>query len=219
MHRLCDHTGIILKFFLLSNGHLASLSWNRIATVWNVENGQRLKTFALDVSLPRRPKIALSNELFAAKVLNSIPQNISVFNSNTGELVKSLIGHENDVHSLVLLNDTHMASSSWDHTIKIWHLTSGHAVRTLPGSINGSRVEIALLLDDVLACFSYSYGSSTLIQLWKWKTGELWKTIESTESNRKYLFFEKTLTKSPDKQQRLICFFDYPFSIEILNVI
>jgi WD40 repeat protein len=67
-----------------------------------------------------RPFIALSNELFA-KILASCPLN----NSNTGELIKSLIGHENNVISLVLWNDAHMASSSIDRTIKIWDLASG----------------------------------------------------------------------------------------------
>jgi WD40 repeat protein len=48
VHKLCDETRIS-QMVLLSNGHLASLSYSscHTVTVWNVENGRRLKTFAL----------------------------------------------------------------------------------------------------------------------------------------------------------------------------
>jgi WD40 repeat protein len=62
VHRLCDHTGYVFALFLLSNGHLASLSYDYTVTVWNVENGQRLKTFALGHLFELCPFIALPNE-------------------------------------------------------------------------------------------------------------------------------------------------------------
>jgi WD40 repeat protein len=214
LHRLCDDTSVS-QMVLLSNGQLASLSWHGIVTVWNVEIGRRLKTFTLGSINISSSFIALPNERIAT-ILASSPQNISIFNSNTGELAKSLIGHELDVKSLVLLNDTHMASSSKDRTIKIWDLArGGHLVRTFAGSINNSDVDLALLRDDVLVCYAFLVNdSSTPIQLWKWKTGEMWKTIVFNEG---YLFFVKAFTKSPDDKQRLVCLSNLASSVEVLN--
>jgi WD40 repeat protein len=203
VHKLCDHASDVSQLVLLSNGNLASLSIDDTVTVWNAESGQRLNKFTFKGLSKYLPFIALPNELFAT-VDSDSRRNISIFNSNTGELVKSLIGHEKGVWSLVLLNDTHMASSSLDYdgTIKIWALASGHVVR----SINTSNMYLALLSDDVLACYPYLNNPTTTIELWKWKMGELWKTIEV---NRERVTWMKALLKSPDDQQRLIYYSCY----------
>jgi WD40 repeat protein len=212
VHSLCGDLEVS-KLVKLSNGHLASLLIDLTVTVWNVEKERRLKTFTLGL-VDLCPFIALPNEQIAT-VLDSSRANISVFNSNTGELHQSLVGHSRELCSLVLLNDTHMASSSFDLTIKIWDLASGHVVRTLPGLINNSVTFLALLCDDVLACYPFPNESSTTIQLWKWKTGELWKTIEV---NQKGVYLVRPLIKSSNDQPRLICFFK-DGCIRFLNVV
>jgi WD40 repeat protein len=130
LHTLCDHASSINYLILLSNGHLASCCHDSTVNVWNVEmGGQLLRTFSLGAIIPRFCFIALPNEQIAlVKEIEQFPystETISIFNSNTGELVKLLNGHADTVKSLVLLDEFNMASSSEDYTIKIWNLTRG----------------------------------------------------------------------------------------------
>jgi WD40 repeat protein len=211
VHRLCDDRSVT-RLVLLSNGLLASLLGDDSVTVWNVKKGWSVNKFCCIFTW--QPFLALPNGLVAAFQYSS-SQNISIFDSNTGKDVKSLLGHDDDVRNLVLLNDTHLASSSFDDTIKIWNLASGRVVQTFASLIDHWLVEMALLRDDVLACYSFTKNIPTNIQLWKWKTGKLWKTIEV---DRNCLNFVKALVRSPDGQQRLICCsLDSP--AKIVNVI
>jgi WD40 repeat protein len=76
--------------------------------LWNFENGRLLNTFYLGLSIWWIDFIALPQELFVAIKVED-PQTICLFNSNTGQVVKSISGHEDDVLSLLLLDELHLS--------------------------------------------------------------------------------------------------------------
>ena len=58
---------------------------------------------------------------------------IKIWNSTTGDCLRTLSGHTTFVTCLVKINESTIASGSSDETIKIWNSTTGNCVRTLSG--------------------------------------------------------------------------------------
>jgi WD40 repeat protein len=167
VRRLCDHTDQVEHMIELSNGHLASSSRGWSVKVWNVENGRLLNTFYLGLRVRWHGFIALPQELFAA-TKQEHSETICLFNSNTGELVKSLNGHWKEIFCLILLDEFHMASSSSDYTVKIWNVANGQLIKSLYSSL---YQQLFLFEDGVLAASCYIYSRKlTRIELCKWKS-------------------------------------------------
>ena len=104
--------------------------------------------------------------------------NIKLRNSNTGTLIKSLVGHTDAVYSLKLLQDGKLASASRDGTIKIWDVNRASGtelVRTMTNP-NPYGASLEVLSDGSLAC-----GSSQL-NIWNVTTGALIKTLGGSYS-------------------------------------
>jgi WD40 repeat protein len=200
----------------LSNRHLASSSNDDTVKVWNVENnGQLLNTFPLGrLADSRICFITLPKELFTAvKVENH--RVISIFNSNTGKLVKSLNGHESQVLSLVPLDDSHMASSSDNCTIKIWNLATGQVVRTLDKCRDRYFIFLFPLGNGILASSRYTRDeavTNSIIHLWNWRTGELTKTLELEENKL------SSLVRLKKSDENLTISLDSNGSVKFLNI-
>ena len=64
--------------------------------------------------------------------------------SSGGHLLRSLEGHSNSVHAVVVTPDgCQIISGSYDNTIKVWDLEGGHLLRSLEGhtqSVNAVAV-------------------------------------------------------------------------------
>jgi WD40 repeat protein len=77
--------------------------------------------------------------------------------------VKStLIGHNDSVCSLAVLQNGDLASGSWDNTIKIWDTNTGSLKRTLVGH-TGYVWSLAVLQNGDLASGSWD----NTIKIWK----------------------------------------------------
>ena len=88
---------------------------------------------------------------------------IRTWNVTTGLTIKTLTGHTNPVHSLVVLQDGTLASGSFDGTIRIWNVTSGLTIKTLI-----VHASLALISDGALASGSWD-GT---IRIWSLKEFE-----------------------------------------------
>ena len=57
---------------------------------------------------------------------------IKVWDAVTGQWLRTLIGHRDDVIRIAVTPDEeYIVSASWDHTIRIWHLSTGEPVRVI----------------------------------------------------------------------------------------
>ena len=53
--------------------------------------------------------------------------------SNTGECLKTLIGHTDWINTVCILDNDKIVSGSHDKTIKIWNSNTGECIKTLTG--------------------------------------------------------------------------------------
>ena len=63
----------------------------------------------------------------------SYDNTIKIWDTNTGNEIRTLKAHTDYVRSLVVLNNGYLASGSYDNTIKIWDTNTGNEIRTLKG--------------------------------------------------------------------------------------
>ena len=72
-------------------------------------------------------------------------QEIKVWNTDTGTLVRNLTGHNDDVTALAVLPNGYLAGGSWKE-IKIWNTDTGGLIRTLNG--HGDYVYSLVVLEN-----------------------------------------------------------------------
>ena len=80
--------------------------------------------------------------------------------------------HTDRVNSLKLLNDTILASGSYDSSIKLWEFSSGKYINTIPTS---SPVKSLLLLPNNF--LAVALDNSNNIDIYDWKTGNKQSTL------------------------------------------
>jgi len=106
---------------------------------------------------------------------------VKIWDLETGELQKTLWGHDGPVQSVDISPDGQtIASGSWDNTIKLWDLATGELQQTLTGH-NNNVMSIAISPDgETLASgtsdITGGSGDNT-IKLWDLATGELQQTL------------------------------------------
>jgi WD40 repeat protein len=125
-----------------------------------------------------RSMISLDETHFAAGYGSEIGQLgkvIRLLNSNTGDLVRRLVGHTGDVYAMEKLPDQKqlMASGSYDKTIKIWNWTSGYLIQNLTFHTGTVTVLISLATDGLIASCSYDRS----IKVWNSSSGIVMKTL------------------------------------------
>ncbi|MBW4548217.1 MAG: WD40 repeat domain-containing protein [Symplocastrum torsivum CPER-KK1] len=107
---------------------------------------------------------------------------IKLWNGKTGELLRTLTGHNYAVHAIAISSDGQtLISGSSDKTIKLWNLKTGQLIRTLRDS---QPVYQLLLSSDgeslasVTSRNSLSYGlGDTIVTLWNLKTGKVVRSL------------------------------------------
>ena len=83
--------------------------------------------------------------------LGSDDKTIKIWSLETGQCLKTLIGHTNCVWCMLQLQQDDgdiLASGSWDSTIKLWDLTSGQCLHTLQGHSKAVYKLLQLPLGD-----------------------------------------------------------------------
>ena len=127
---LSAHTNSVNALELITSEILASGSLDHNIFIWNLTNGNILKTLIA----------SMSAGVFSLKRLTDITfvsgcddKNIYLWdlslNSNTYK--NMLSGHTHTVEALDLLNDTILLSGSQDGTFKMWEISSGTLLNTI----------------------------------------------------------------------------------------
>ena len=93
--------------------------------------------------------------------------NLQIYNYETGDLIRTLIGHTMDVYSIEMLSEQFMASGGVDKNVIIWDLFSYSIKYTLMGHTASVRC-IKRLSSNLIA----SGDKNGLIIIWNWLTGE-----------------------------------------------
>jgi WD40 repeat protein len=112
---------------------------------------------------------------------------IRVWSADTGELVRSLSGHEDLVWALsVLPGSGLLCSGSGDGSIKVWNVGTGELVNCLLGHRRGYAVmALSTLPNDMLV----SGSGDQSVRVWNVGTGCLVKTLTGA-----CLFIDKLMT-------------------------
>jgi len=84
-------------------------------------------------------------------------------------LLRTLAGHAASVHGVAVTADGKRAvSASWDKTLKVWDLETGHELRTLEGHAD-YVTGVAVTADGKRAV---SVSSDKTLKVWDLETGE-----------------------------------------------
>jgi WD40 repeat protein len=125
---LTGHSAWVWSLAVLKNGNLASSSGDKTIKIWSLFSFKLLRT--IDLGTDSTLKIASLQESFLA--CSTLPGNISVFDTNTGQLTRNILsGNDEIIQSLVLLPHRILASSSDENRVNFWNLTDGKLTKTL----------------------------------------------------------------------------------------
>ncbi len=81
-------------------------------------------------------------------VSGSVDKTVKLWNTNTGECIKTLTGHDDKVNSVNFSSDNKfIVSGSDDKRIKVWNIDTGECIKTLIGH-NNDVLSVNFLSDN-----------------------------------------------------------------------
>ncbi len=159
---------------------IASGSDDSTIKLWNVEIGNEIRTLTghgikmrMDIIVGTIYSLAFSpDDITLAS--GSEDKTIKLWNTKTGNEIRTLTGHKDTVYSVAFSPDgTKLASGSGDKTIKLWNTKTGNEIRTLTGHKN-TVYSVALSPDSTKLA---SGSEDSTIKLWDVETGNEIRTL------------------------------------------
>ena len=157
---LTGHKAQINTMTQLKDNRLISISEDGTVITWDVDKQKVLKLFYIEQS------IHLVTELSNSMIAVDSRALIKLYNTNTFSKTQFLIGHSDEISSLLLLSNGKLASGSKDKTIKIWNVEQQICEKTFKG--NEDKVVNLTQLKDGTLLSSCSDGS---INMWEVEIG------------------------------------------------
>jgi WD40 repeat protein len=172
-------------------------------TLWNLQTGKQIKTLveggvseallaieehrnqepddpnALVGNIAHQVAFTPDGKILAAAMSD---KTIKLWNGKSGELLRTLTGHNYAVYAIAISPDGQtLISGSSDKTIKLWNLKTGQLMRTLRDSQPVYRLLLSSdgeSLASVTSPNSLLYGmGDTTVRLWNLKTGQVVRTL------------------------------------------
>lgn len=114
-------------------------------------------------------------------VLGSADGTVRVWGLETGEHLRTLIGHSEAVKVLIMMpDDNHVISGSWDYTLRLWNLSTGNE----PRSISDITSYLALTLTrDGTRLICGSQDGDGILRVWNLVTGDVQPIFTNHESH------------------------------------
>jgi len=147
---------------------------------WQLDTKQYKSSFFARVNAPDSHDGVILQLAFAANerfiVSASNDKTLRIWGYHTGELKRTLIGHEDAVNTCAISPDSQIiASGSDDKTIKLWRFDHSYAYQTF----SGDRAAVNSLAFSNDGQYLISGGSDKTIKIWDIKTGEIIKSWQA----------------------------------------
>ena len=158
-YKLYGHSSAIYDIQMINNNTFASASADETIKIWTTSHGilTNIRTLSSDTSLF---SLAILNNSFLASGDGNNPLEVKIWNFQSGQLVKRLNGHTDEIYHLELMSVHVLASCSLDGYIILWNLLSEQQMKKLVacGSLSVGVYSMQRLSDTSLAA-SCSDGS------------------------------------------------------------
>jgi len=119
---------------------LATVSGDETLQIWDPRAGVRLKQIDVNVVV----KSVVFSRDGQTLITGDESKLIKFWDRNTGQLLRTLSGHDGDVRTLAVSPDgTWLASGGLDRTVRIWELPTGelrHVLRGHPDTVNSVAI-------------------------------------------------------------------------------
>lgn len=190
LHNL-DHQSVVCCVKFSRDGNYLATGSNRAAQIFNVETGQKVRSF------PAETKKKVSNEkddsyvrsvCFSPDgqylVAGAEDRTVKIWDIQTGNLKHSLVGHELDIYSLDFSSDNKfIVSGSGDGKVKLWEMATGKCVYTLGNEDVGPKegvTSVSLSPDGKIV----AAGSlDCAVRLWDTQTGNFICALKGHEDS------------------------------------
>ncbi|MCI5149820.1 MAG: hypothetical protein D3916_10625, partial [Candidatus Electrothrix sp. MAN1_4] len=144
---------------------VASASDDKTIGIWEVQTGNRLKTFKEEDNV-RSVAFSEDGRLIASAYGE---KDIGIWNVQTGQRLRTIEGHTDWVWGVAFSPDGHLlASNSKDKTIGIWDISTGNRLQTIKAYQTGGDHSISFSLNGQTLAGSCYDGT---IGIWDVQTG------------------------------------------------
>jgi WD40 repeat protein len=191
IRKYTSHTSAVYSLDQIDNDTMVSGSQDNTIRIWKISTGETLKIIYVGVPVYVVRVFSVEYKQIVCGKLGT-SNNLQIYNYNTGNLNRTLIGHSNSVFTIEMLSEQFMASGGADRRVIIWDLFSYSIKYNLTG--HSSSVECIKRLSSYLIASGDLNGK---IIVWNWSTGEqLFKLSGHTDAlylNSLDLYDDQTL--------------------------
>ncbi len=186
LHTFVGEKNEVKSAVLSSDGRLALLRYGHEFKLWNLTSGETLWTFIWNASYEQWNCKGHANTTTAALltpdgkfVISSYSNspNLRLWELETGECIRTCIGHAEGVNALVMLpGGNHVISGSADTTLRLWDARTGESLQEFRG--HTQPVRSAAVTPDGQYLFSCA-GES--VWVWEVLTGRYLKQFRGKD--------------------------------------